>query len=295
MDSNTYFELELKNIPASLEEDITLFLFESGAAGVQENLTFEQKDKKYLPEVVEQEIKTLIAFFTENPGEKLLEKLIQRFPDVTLLLNQEPVKDWLSEWKAQWQPFCLVENIWIVPEWEKENFNKEDSILIYIEPGMAFGTGTHATTQLASQFLVDLKEKEMQTFLDVGTGSGILAILARKLNYTKGYAYDNDPESHRVFTENLQKNNIDNVDWIESWSQDLTDKVDLLIANIIDGVLLDLKEEFKKVKPRYCIFTGVLEERAKDFVKEMTENWNLKLIKEDQKEEWKGYIFEVQG
>ncbi len=292
MDSQTYFELELKDVPAQQEEEISLFLFESGAAGVQENLQFEQKDKKYLPEVIEQDTKTLTAFFTQNPGQELLNKLTNRYPNIEVLLNQQPVKDWLGEWKAQWKPFCLVEPVWIVPDWEKENFSDTNKECIYIEPGMAFGTGTHATTQLASHFLVELKDKNLKSFVDVGTGSGILSILARKIGFQNGFAYDNDPESHRVFTENLKKNQISQVTWEENWPEKLVGRVDLLIANIIDGVLLELKQDFKKIEPKYCIFTGVLEERSKEFVKEMTEDWDLKLIEKDQKDEWVGFIFE---
>lgn len=292
MDSSTYFTILIKQVPDAEEEVLGAFLFENGAAGIQENLQFSQRDKKYLPEIVEAPVKDLLIYFEKKPDSGFLEKLAKDYSNFQIEINECPLKDWLSEWKAQWKPFPLVGDIWVVPDWEKKSFPTDGKQAIYIEPGMAFGTGTHATTQIASLLLKNLRRKhELNSLVDVGTGSGILSIVASLVGFKNIYAYDNDSESHRVFHENLIKNSSQGIFWEEYWEQNLKGQVEVCLANIIDGVLLELKPKFQQLESRYYIFTGILQEREKDFLKEMTEDWNLELLERHEKEEWVGFCF----
>lgn len=294
MDSQQYFTLNIHNVKASDEELLTYELFELGAAGVQEDLQFQQVDRQYLPEVVEQDTKTLTVYFEETPQENVITKILKQYPDLDIRMNSHPIKDWLAEWKKQWKPFELVEGVWIVPDWEKESFAVEDKKAIFIEPGMAFGTGTHETTRLASQLLFELtSNQKIESMVDVGTGSGILAILARLFDVNNVYAYDNDEESKRVFFENLEKNNQQSIVWEEQWSSQLQNQSQLCLANIIDGVLLNLKNQFQSLNSQYYLFTGILEEREENFLKEMLEGWELKQLKRMQLGEWVGFLFEA--
>jgi ribosomal protein L11 methyltransferase len=295
MDSNDYFVLELENVAADIEDLLTGDLFAIGAQGVLENLEFTQLNRDYKPSIIEREVKNLVAYFLEAPNDLEIQNILKSYHGIKITLNKQPILDWLSEWKKNWRPFELINNIWIVPDWEKEQFQTTaDKQAIYIEPGMAFGTGTHETTQLAA-YLMDeiLRKYKINTLVDVGTGSGILALLGQKYNLTNIFAYDNDEESKRVFIENMEKNNIKNYSWCKDWSSELSEKVDLTVANIIDGVLLDLKDKFQEIKSPYYIFTGILQEREKAFLSEMLSDWPLKLITRIQKGDWVGLSFEA--
>lgn len=293
MDSTTYFTLTLLKVPALQEDQLTGFLFENGAAGIQENLKFSQQDRHYLPEVLEEDEKDLVVYFEVCPVPEFLDRLVSDYPEIEIQLNEAPLKDWLAEWKAQWKPFCLVDNIWVVPEWEKEHFNDTNKQVLFIEPGMAFGTGTHATTQIASSLLLQITRTEsVKSMVDVGTGSGILALLGHLLKIKNVAGYDNDLESRRVFLENLEKNQATQIKWEENWVQSLKNQMDLCVANIIDGVLIDLKPQFRELGCRYYIFTGILLEREDRFLSEMTEGWSLRILKRLVKDEWVGFLVE---
>lgn len=287
--------LEIRNVSEQWEDILVGELFEMGAEGVQENLEFTQLDRKYKPHIVEQNIKNLQVYFSQKPHPEQLKNLVDKFSDLEISMNQFPVRDWLSEWKKQWKPFELIDGVWIVPEWEKGSFPCEGKQIIFIEPGMAFGTGTHETTQIASELLTYLiDEYKVSSLLDVGTGSGILALLAKLKGIETIFAYDNDEESKRVFLENLEKNNGNTIQWEEDWSKNLTGKAEVTLANIIDGVLLDLKSEFQKMKSRFFIFTGVLGDRESLFLEEMTKSWSLRQCRRVQKGEWVGFLFEAE-
>ena len=291
--NSQYWVLKVDQLPSAEEEVFTLFLFENGASGVQENLQFTQLDRKYTPHVIPADIKSLIIYFENPMSEYFIQDLKSRFPMVSISIEEQQSKDWLKEWKEQWVPFHLVDNIWVVPEWHRDSFEEKETQAIYIEPGMAFGTGTHETTQIASQLIVDLlKTQYLNSAVDVGTGSGILAVLMKLKGMLEIYAYDNDPESKRVFKENQEKNHAEELVWCNAWSEDLIGKVELTVANIIDGVLIDLKPQFQQLKSRYYIFTGVLMEREEDFIKEMCEGWDLQQVQRIQKGEWVGFCFE---
>ena len=235
MDSVTYITLEIQGVPAEKEDIVTHFLFEGGAAGVQENLEFTQLDRKYKPEVLEAEVKTLLAYFETPPTPEFIEDFQSRYPEVSIDSKKHETEDWLAKWKEQWKPFELINNLWIVPEWHRSEFEGTDQKAIFIEPGMAFGTGTHATTQIAAELMVHLfGNNEIKSMVDVGTGSGILAFQAAFENLEKIYAYDNDPESHRVFHENLEKNPSEAIKWEENGPTVLAGQLDLTLANIID-------------------------------------------------------------
>lgn len=301
MDQKSYFQLEIGNVQTSIEDELTYALFEIGAEGVSESLLFEQKNQRYLPEVIEQEVKTLIAYFGAAPDPKRLQEMIESYPEQIFSLGQLPVQDWLAEWKKQWQPFAITSRLWIVPDWEVDNFDREQGEMIVLEPGMAFGTGTHETTQIAAHLIETMfQQQKVQSLLDVGTGSGLLAFMAERLGADNIYAYDNDPESKRVYAENLEKNarlcpnqvKVERHQWMVDWSTELSGKVDITVANIIDGVLMDLKPEFLKVKSPFFIFTGVLLERETDFLEAMLKETPWKIMQREARKEWAGYIFE---
>src|SRR5690606_7022875 len=123
--------------------------------------------------------------------------------------------------------------------------------VLRIDPGMAFGTGTHETTQLAAQILSDLAAKQpLVSVLDVGTGTGILALLAELLGAEVVQATEIDSEARRVARENLVRNASRSVVVLEDQLESLSNTFQVVMANIIDGVLLELGADLcRRVKP----------------------------------------------
>ncbi|MCA9961867.1 MAG: 50S ribosomal protein L11 methyltransferase, partial [Anaerolineales bacterium] len=123
-------------------------------------------------------------------------------------------EDWANAWKAHYHPFRIGRRIWIQPSWlnadEQELANADlqpDDVVLTLDPGMAFGTGTHPTTQMCLQALEDIVQPGMSV-LDVGTGSGILAIAAGKLGAAKLWGMDTDDVAVKTAVSNAQQNNI---------------------------------------------------------------------------------------
>lgn len=293
MSETSYFQIDITAVPRTQEDWVTYLLFEMGAAGVQENLQFIQRDRFFSPEVIESDRLDLIAYFEQPPSPEDVQALATRLPECEVKVSEQASQDWLSLWKASWKPFPLCEDVWIVPPWLAQEFAPPaQAQVLLIEPGMAFGTGTHPTTQLAARLLKDqVQSVPTASVLDVGTGSGILALLAHRLGVPDVRAYDNDPEANRVVTENCELNQVPLFQWVENWPQIPAGQIDLTVANIIDGVLVRLKSEFRALQSPYYLFTGVLEEREAIFLEEMLEDWPLRLLRREQLGEWIGYLF----
>jgi ribosomal protein L11 methyltransferase len=162
---------------------------------------------------------------------------------------------------------------------------------------MAFGTGTHATTQMASYFVNKLCTKleaagKTASLIDVGTGTGILAMLASFHNLGTIKGIEIDPEARRVARENLEKNNLEDIITItDELIENVTETYDIVVANIIDGVLIQIREQLLRVlAPGGHIFlTGILLEREETFLEEFIEPCGLKMLRRIEKDEWVGF------
>ena len=160
---------------------------------------------------------------------------------------------------------------------------------------MAFGTGTHETTQLASQFIEERKTTDfsaVQSVLDVGTGTGILAMLCRLEFANKVFTTEIDADARVVARENFAKNSCTDIELPDYQIEDINETYDLVIANIIDGVLTKIKKDLIRCtnKSGYLILTGILEERDKAFINGFLDGENLEVVHRGQKGEWIGYI-----
>ncbi|MCY6484256.1 50S ribosomal protein L11 methyltransferase [Clostridium aestuarii] len=176
--------------------------------------------------------------------------------------------DWANNWKQYYKPTKIGQKTVVKPTWE--NYNKEDDeIIIELDPGMAFGTGTHETTRLCIKAL-EKYVKEDSIVFDIGTGSGILAIAASKLNAKKVVGVDLDPVAVDVAKENVKLNNIDNIDNIEILYGNLMEVIDgkanIVVANILADVIKLLAEDVKKfiVDDGYFIASGIILDRKQD-------------------------------
>lgn len=294
MSDNSYFRIRLSHVPADLEDAITQHSFGCGATGVTEALSFSQPDLTYDPKILYKRDHDLDVFFPEKPNQEFFDGLRSVAPSIQWQINEEENKDWLAEWKKGFKPFRLVGDFWVVPSWLTPP--EECKHPIYIDPGMAFGTGTHATTQMMAHFIHklaveyknDIKEWAM---LDVGTGTAILAMLAQMEGVGLVTGIEIDPEARRVARDNVKLNKQEVIDIPETQIEDIHSTYDIVVANIIDGVLIKIKKDLMKVlKPGgHMLLTGILEERDNHFFEKFLEGSGLTVVRRLQKDEWVGY------
>lgn len=163
--------------------------------------------------------------------------------------------DWLAEWKKHWRPTEIGSFI-IAPPWEE--LAKTEKFVIRIEPNMAFGTGTHETTQLCVA-AIESKYRPEQTFLDVGTGTGILAIAAAKMGGTSIDAYDTDADSVKIARENAKLNGVaENIRYFDGSIGDSIDQFDLVCANLTLDVILPILPLLIEKTRETLILSGIL-------------------------------------
>ena len=203
--------------------------------------------------------------------------------------------DWAESWKQYYKPVPLGK-VTIVPAWEKYDA-KEGEVIIRMDPGMAFGTGTHETTRLVIRLMQDLPI-EGKRVLDVGTGSGILSICASKLGAKSCNAYDIDPVAVKVARENAIADGCDN---ITVGVSDLLRGVDLaggkydfcvanIVADIIIRMLPDVRSYVESGSP--LILSGIIGERA-DEVREAVIKTGFTVEKEIKENDWVGMLVRV--
>lgn len=155
-----------------------------------------------------------IIFFLEEKNESLIQSLSKQIDNLGVLSELLVEDDWSNEWKKFFKPFYVTDNIYIKPTWE-QSFAKNDDIIIDIDPGTAFGTGTHETTKLCILPLKNYINSESKV-LDLGTGSGILSIISSKLGCKEVLGFDIDEIAISTAYENSEINNISNVKFIHS-------------------------------------------------------------------------------
>ena len=189
-------------------------------------------------------------------------------PEVELVgVNEE---DWANSWKQYYKPVKIGDRIVICPAWEKYT-PAEGELVIRMDPGMAFGTGTHETTRLVIR-LLEKYTKAGQRMLDVGTGTGILAICASRLGADICRAYDIDPTAVRVARENIKDSGLANVTCDQS---DLLKQVsleggryDLVCANIVADIIIRMTPDVGKYMKDDAVLlaSGIIAERCDDVV-----------------------------
>lgn len=299
MSDNSYFRVRLSQVPADLEDIITTHCFSNGASGVTEALVFTQPDLTYDPTIVNVRTHDMDVFFPQTPDKDFFDGLTELNAQIRWNIFEEENKDWLAEWKKGFKPFRLVGDFWVVPSWLQPP--EECKHAIYIDPGMAFGTGTHATTQMMAFFIHKLAEKYKANLadwamLDVGTGTAILAMLAQMSGMGLVAGIEIDPEARRVARDNVKLNKLEQISIPETQLEDIRDQYDVVVANIIDGVLINIKKDLMRVlKPGgHMLLTGILEERDNHFFEKFLEGSGLTVVRRLEKDEWVGYWVQSQ-
>ena len=243
--------------------------------------------------------KTIASVSVYLPAERSVAECIaflkERFADSDLTdakielvgVNEE---DWANSWKAYYKPIKIGERLVIVPAWEKYT-PAEGELIVRMDPGMAFGTGTHETTRLVIKLLENYT-KEGCRMLDVGTGSGILAICASKLGAGECRAYDIDPMAVRVANENIKDSGLTNITCEVSDLLRQVDKsrpYDLICANIVADIIIRMTPDVGELmhKDTVLLASGIIMERSDDVV-ECFEKHGFRIVERLEENGWCG-------
>ncbi len=290
-----YIELQIRINP-EIEDIVSDFCFENLPC---EGVLLAEETYKDLEMVATTE-GTLKVFLTEDP-ENLSDILSQErellksrgLSDEELgswdfVISNKPNEDWSKKWKEKWDITRVTDKIVIVPDW-LEYDDKEGEVVIRLEPGCAFGTGTHQTTQLCMKAI----EKYMQTgakVADIGMGSGILAICSKKFGASCVYGCDNDETVIDVAKENALKNHTECVFELNT-ADKINEKFDFVLANILHNVLAEIMGDLKAIMydGAYMVLSGILDEK-KPVVLEAVKKHNLHLIEEVHQDQWVALI-----
>ena len=205
-------------------------------------------------------------------------------------------EDWQDEWKKYFHTVNITDNIVIKPSWD-EYEPSDNEIVVEIDPGLAFGTGTHETTSLCVEFLEKYAQNKKK-LLDIGCGSGILMLIGKKLGVEKVVGIDIDEKVNDVVLENFSKNGI-NENFqviIGNLVDDVNEKYDLVVSTILVDVLEKLLEDIEKIleKDATVIFSGILNEKEEAFLKK-AKNYNLKQIDRKEKNNWVSLVFKYEN
>ena len=248
---------------------------------------------KNLPERLEQILEEVGAFVAEEDFKGSKSYLVYATDEIDDFLSSFGVEfssktveetGWQTKWKEFIQEGWLNDSIYFV--FEPKSFHDNRKTL-YINPSLAFGTGTHGTTRIAARLLESIAQN--RTLLDVGTGSGILSIAASMLGAEKVWSFDLDDTAMSNCAENVLNNGIGNV---YLWAGDIASlkrdvQFDIVCANIISSVLLSIKDNVSAIAKDYIVYSGILKTEYDDVIHNLTpKGWSVDLKLEI--DEWCG-------
>lgn len=234
-----------------------------------------------LPDALRLLLEEAEAFIGEEEFKGQKTYLIYSSDDISDILNELGIpfesKDteetgWQEKWKEYIQEDYLTDDIYFI--FEKDKTFEDNRRTLYINPSLAFGTGAHPTTKIAARLLS--KVCSGKSILDVGTGSGILAIAASMNGAKRIDAFDIDPMSLDNCLENIKNNNCSNID---AWTGDIADikdkSYDIVCANIISSVLLAIKDDVNRLTTEYVIYSGILESEFDNIKDELCKGYQI--------------------
>lgn len=298
--------------PSDIEEPLSEYLNEIGSAGISIQNSSDAKNLQgsgmdTLWELDSTQFPTdgmiLTAYFSEDTDlthienqvvEKMthLKELGFQTDPYSFESNQLKEEDYAHSWKKYYRPKRVSRYLTIVPKWEDYQASQADEQLIYLDPGLAFGTGTHPTTILSLQAL-EATIRGGETVIDVGTGSGVLTIGSAVLGAKNIFAYDLDDIAVQAAKENVSLNHIEaNVELkANDLLKGIDKKADIVVANILaDIILMLIPDAYETVKEDgYFICSGIIKEKRTEIEEALTtQGFKIRFV--NQMDDWLAFI-----
>ncbi|MCC0699898.1 50S ribosomal protein L11 methyltransferase [Clostridioides sp. ZZV15-6383] len=309
---NNWIEVTIKTTTEAVEP-ITNILYEQGAGGavIEDPKDFLFQKKNELDwDYVEEEV------FKKNEEDDVLiktyvseEKNVMEFVEIikqkvlglkdfgidigegSVSLDQVNEADWANAWKAYYKPTKVGQRVVVKPTWEDYAI-KDGDLIIELDPGMAFGTGTHETTSMCIRELEKYVNKDSKVF-DIGCGSGILAIAAAKLGAKEVVAVDLDEVAVKVAKENVLENKVEeNVSVMHGNLTDvIKDKADVIVANIIADIIKILAKDVQNFMKEDAIFisSGIILDKVEEVKESLIEN-GFEIVEVQKLGEWSAIV-----
>ena len=293
---------------------ISCMLSEYGIEGIEieDNVQLTQEEAKtmfvdFIPELPPDDGTARVNFYVDSDEDDntILDKVkegleeLRTFTDVgegTITESQTEDKDWINNWKQYWHTFSIGD-LYIKPTWEEVTEEMKGHPVLSIDPGTAFGTGSHETTRMVIRQLQKYTTQNCQV-LDVGCGSGILSVVALKYGAAHALGTDLDPNAIIASKENAQQNNINEAD-LEVIEGNIIDDTeiqdrcgyecyDIVCANILADVLIPLSSEITKHMKHgaYFITSGIIDSRENDVADAFRNNPELDIVEINHDGEW---------
>ena len=293
---------------------ISCMLSEYGIEGIEieDNVQLTQEEAKtmfvdFIPELPPDDGTARVNFYVDSDEDDntILDKVkegleeLRIFTDVgegTITESQTEDKDWINNWKQYWHTFSIGD-LYIKPTWEEVTEEMKGHPVLSIDPGTAFGTGSHETTRMVIRQLQKYTTQNCQV-LDVGCGSGILSVVALKYGAAHALGTDLDPNAIIASKENAQQNNINEAD-LEVIEGNIIDDTeiqdrcgyecyDIVCANILADVLIPLSSEITKHMKHgaYFITSGIIDSRENDVADAFRNNPELDIVEINHDGEW---------
>ncbi|ENZ9533935.1 TPA: 50S ribosomal protein L11 methyltransferase [Clostridioides difficile] len=309
---NNWIEVTIKTTTEAVEP-ITNILYEQGAGGavIEDPKDFLFQKKNELDwDYVEEEV------FKKNEEDDVLiktyvseEKNVMEFVEIikqkvlglkdfgidigegSVSLDQVNEADWANAWKAYYKPTKVGQRVVVKPTWE-DYAMQEGDLIIELDPGMAFGTGTHETTSMCIRELEKYVNKDSKVF-DIGCGSGILAIAASKLGAKEVVAVDLDEVAVKVAKENVLENKVEkSVSVMHGNLTDvIKDKADVIVANIIADIIKILAKDVQNFMKEDAIFisSGIILDKVEEVKESLIEN-GFEIVEVQKLGEWSAIV-----
>lgn len=293
-----------------------LAAFDITSVEIEDNIQLSEEDSKkqyvdILADLPEDDGTAYVIFYTDDDVDikDLLEKIeksmneARDFLDVgeaTIEQSTTEEEDWINNWKEHFKAF-EVGDFYIKPSWEELDDKYKNKHVIEIDPGTAFGTGQHDTTQLCIKELIDYVKPGMKV-LDLGCGSGILGIAAKELKAGRVDLIDIDENAIPVASDNFTQNNIDKSDVnfivgnvLEDKSlmeRSESEKYDIVVANILADVIIPIAGIVDRFLDKDGIFisSGIIDMKEKEVVDAIDKNENLELVDVKSQGEWRAVV-----
>ncbi|MCT4621191.1 MAG: 50S ribosomal protein L11 methyltransferase [Marinisporobacter sp.] len=311
-----WIEVKIKTTTEALEA-VANILYDVGVGGVAiedpNDPIFQQKetgDWDYMDEsVLESDFEGAIVKGYLPESEDLLDKIelikqsVEKIPQYNLdkglgevTTSEVYEEDWANAWKKYYKPKKIGDQVVIKPSWE-EYTPSPDDIVVELDPGMAFGTGTHETTMMCIQNL-EKYVKNTSTVFDIGCGSGILSIVAAKLGAKEVIGVDLDEVAVKASKQNVLDNGVDGTVTIKHGNlmDVINGQCDIVVANIIADVIIYLSDFIKDFMKENSVFiaSGIILEKVDEVVHALEKN-EMEIVEVRRQGEWAAIVSKAKG